>query len=107
LNNTIAEQERIAAEKARKAEAERTKPIKCPDYTYAKEPESVDNASFTATLVGANMKHTGKKGISTEAGLTVEQCAQMIIDTEDADCTNKDYFVYAPSHGCYCFYEDV
>lgn len=103
LANTVAEQQRLLEEKQRREEAERDQPVKCPSYTYAKEPETFENDDMIVTLTGLNKTVLDGFAVSSEQGLSVEECANLILNAEDAVCADKVNMKYVPTSGCYCF----
>jgi hypothetical protein len=103
LEATVVEQQRVLEEKLRREEAERDMPIKCPEYTYAKEPETFSSDEMTVTLTGLNKTVLNAITVSSEPGLTVEECAKLIIATDANTCSDRSNMKLVPTSGCYCF----
>ena len=103
LENTINEKQRIIDEEARRVEEQRLKPIKCPLYTYVKTPETLITNTLNATLLAVNRHALNSKLISGDAGLSVEQCAEMVFAQADSFCSNKFHMKYSEQFGCYCY----
>jgi hypothetical protein len=97
------EEAKAVAEKQRREEAELKKPIQCPEYTYPKEPESFTSDALNVTLVAPNRFHAGAVKVSSDVGLTVEECANRVLESGSVCGNNFEYMSYSEASGCSCY----
>jgi hypothetical protein len=102
LRDSVRAKAKAEAEKKRREEAEKNKPIKCPEYTYPAEPESFSLPTLKATLQMANATGSNKVVLSKVAGESAEQCAKRVIDS-GARCGDQGYMGYSAAAGCSCY----
>lgn len=102
LRDSVRAKAKAEAERKRREEAEKNKPIKCPDYTYPKEPSNFTLPNLKATLVQANAAGTGQVVLSKVAGQSAEQCAQKVI-AAGSKCGGGEFMGYSAASGCFCY----
>jgi hypothetical protein len=101
LEETAAEAEKAAADKKRREQEQLNQPIQCPEYTYPKEPESFTSDTLKASLVGLNKSYSsGAIVVSSDAGLTVEECANKVLESSSTCGSKVQYMSYSESTGC-------
>jgi len=59
------------------------------------------------TLVGLNQAHAGATVVSSDAGLTVEECANKVLEAGSTCGNNVEYMSYSEQGGCSCYTEAV
>jgi hypothetical protein len=104
LRNGCNQKKKLEEEKKRREEAEKNKPIKCPQYSYPAEMKSFSTSSLKATLFKSNSAFLGVYPVklSGNAGQKPEDCAKMVL-AAGQKCGNGEYMCFSPKDGCFCY----